>query len=214
MKNFSSSSNNLMKPKANKARSGFTLIELMVAVTIFSMVMTVAAGTMVSIVDANNKARALQSVMNNLNFAVESMTRNMMFGSKYHCGSDAENVIASNLTPANCTGDPVSPQSEMTFVHNDGQRVFTYRLNSTTGQLEVMQTGPSIINSQFVGITSSEVKINSLKFYVTGSGQESSLASSLQPRVLIVISGEAQTKDKVISEFHLQTTVSQRTLDQ
>lgn len=202
------------KSKYHKSNSsgGFTLIELMVAVTIFSIVMTVAAGTMISIVDSNNKARALQSVMNNLNFAVESMTRNMMFGYVYHCGSDAEGSTAQNLTPLNCTGDPISPQSEITFVHNDGERVFTYRLNQSTYQLEVMQTGPSISNSSFVGITSPEVKIKSLKFYVTGSGIESS--TQLQPRILIVISGEAQTKDKIISEFHLQTTVSQRTLDQ
>jgi len=41
MKNFSSSPNNLMKPKTNEFRSGFTLIEMLVSITIITVITSV-----------------------------------------------------------------------------------------------------------------------------------------------------------------------------
>jgi len=58
-------------------KNGFTLIEMLVAVSLFVFVMLIGVGVLLSIIDANRKARALSSVMNNLNFALESMSRNI-----------------------------------------------------------------------------------------------------------------------------------------
>lgn len=60
---------------------GFTLIEMMVSVAIFSIVMLVALGTILTVLDANRKAQTLSSVMGNLNLALESMTRTIKTGS-------------------------------------------------------------------------------------------------------------------------------------
>ena len=65
--NFSSSQKN----------KGFTLVEMMVSVAIFALVLVVVLGAIITIIDTNRKAQALSSVMNNLNFAVESMTRSV-----------------------------------------------------------------------------------------------------------------------------------------
>ena len=54
---------------------GFTLIELMVSVTIFIIVMVIALGSLLSISEAERKAEQLKTVMNNLNFGLESMAR-------------------------------------------------------------------------------------------------------------------------------------------
>ncbi|MFA5987507.1 MAG: type II secretion system protein, partial [Candidatus Paceibacterota bacterium] len=73
-----------MKRKINK-KAGFTLIEIMVSVAIFSVVMLIAIGALLSVNDSNRKARALRVVMDNLNFAVEDMSKKMRTGSDFYC---------------------------------------------------------------------------------------------------------------------------------
>ncbi len=54
----------------HSSQRGFTLIEMIVAVAVFSIVMVVGAGALLSIVDANRRGQAQQTVINNLNFAI------------------------------------------------------------------------------------------------------------------------------------------------
>ncbi len=64
------------KPK-HKTPGGFSLIELLVAVAIFTIVMTVAAGALITMLGVNLKNRTVVVATNNLNVAVESMSREM-----------------------------------------------------------------------------------------------------------------------------------------
>ena len=79
-------------------KRAFSLIEIMVAVAIFSVVMLVAVGSLIALIDANRKAQAIKSVMNNLNFAVESMVRNARVGTDFHCESDGTNITTVTST--------------------------------------------------------------------------------------------------------------------
>lgn len=56
-------------------KKGFTLVELMVSIALFSIVILVAISAVVTIVDVNRKSQSLTSVMTNFNFAVDAMTR-------------------------------------------------------------------------------------------------------------------------------------------
>ena len=47
---------------APTANSGFTLVEMIVAVALFAVVMLISVAALLSLVDANRKAQALQSV--------------------------------------------------------------------------------------------------------------------------------------------------------
>lgn len=69
----------------NKIRTtrGFTLIEFIVAVGIFTVVMIIAIGALLSMVDASRKTESLKSVVNNMNFAMEGMVRRIRTGSNY-----------------------------------------------------------------------------------------------------------------------------------
>ena len=72
-----------------KVNKGFTLIEILVAVAIFALVMLIAVGAVLSAVDANRKAQSLNSIVNNLSFALESMIRDMRTGKDYtSCGAN------------------------------------------------------------------------------------------------------------------------------
>lgn len=66
-----------MKYRINNKKQGFTMVEMLVSVAIFSVVITIVMGTIVTIVDTSRKARTMTEVMNNLNFSFESMTRTL-----------------------------------------------------------------------------------------------------------------------------------------
>ena len=173
-----------------KMKRGFTLIELMVAVSIFIVVMTISMGSIINVFDANRKSRSLKTVLNNLNLAVESMSKEMRFGRNYHCSSGTVTI------PQNCpSGDTL-----MSFLLSSGVQI-TYRLNSQTIEKQI---GGGV----YIAVTAPEIVIDDLVFYTIGAGA----SDSLQPKVLIKIKSHAGAAESQ-SDFTLQTLISQRTLD-
>jgi prepilin-type N-terminal cleavage/methylation domain-containing protein len=66
-----------MQNSTCKIEYGFTLIELMMAMTLFGVVTVVSTAALLSVVDASRKAQAIQSVMGNLNTALDGMVRSV-----------------------------------------------------------------------------------------------------------------------------------------
>jgi len=184
----------MMKDQRQKTK-GFTLIEMMTAVSVFLIVMTISMGAILGIFNANDKVGSLKTVMDNLNFAVETMSREVRFGSRYHCG------LGNFSVPENCAGGANS----ISFLSNDGTQQVHYRLIGTSIEKSINANNPSAI---YVPVTAPEINIQDLKFYVTGATLD-----SLQPRVVIVIKGSAGAKPSSQTEFTMQTAVSQRLLD-
>ncbi len=90
---------------------GFTLVEIVVSLMIFSVVAVVALGALVKIISVNKKAQTLQSSITNLSFALESMSREMRVGSRYRCAAvdssgyfDPGNSNGTRLVAENCPG--------------------------------------------------------------------------------------------------------------
>lgn len=193
-----------IKQKKENYREGFTLVEIMVAVSIFSIVMMVAIGAVLAIVGANKKAQSLNSVINNLNFAFEGMVRDLRTGYNYECNGN---------NPGDCITDPGG--NSISFFSSQARGNVTYSLDSET----------HTINRTFKGITSSltapEVYIESLTFYVADTEPADAL-NFRQPKILIILKGYAGSAVKELdgtvavqnsSRFSLQTLVSQRRLD-
>lgn len=180
--------------KKTKFQKGFTLLEMLVALSVFVVILTVMMGSIVSIVDSNQKSRNKTSSLDGLNFTLESMSRLIRFGTNYHCGS------TGNLyTPQDCA----SPNNSFSFRSADGSLV-TYYLSS------------GVINRTVNGgtaypLTPPDVFIQSLGFRVFGSSAYG--VDYLQPRVVMTIAGYSGSKSSTRSNFNLQTTVSQRVLD-
>jgi len=182
-----------------RKNKGFTLIEIMTALSIFIIVMTVSMGSIIGIFDTNRKSRSLKVVMGNLNIAIETMSREIRFGRNYHCELSA--TANPPFTSArNCPegGELVS------FLSNDGEQI-VYHLNNNA--IEASRDGGSTYDK----ITAPEVVIDKLTFYVLGAGMAP--LNTLQPRIYMNIGGEAGTTDKEKSAFSLQTMISQRYLD-
>lgn len=146
------------------------------------IVMLIATGSLASIIDGNNKAQSLKSAINNLNFALESMGKNIRVGTVYSSG----------------TGTGCSDNKCINFTSYKNESV-TYRWNGVDSLERCVDSC-----SAFTRMTAKEVKITHMKFYI-----EESLNP---PRVLITVSGEAGTKERLKTKFNLQTTVAQRTI--
>ncbi|MCX6718852.1 MAG: prepilin-type N-terminal cleavage/methylation domain-containing protein, partial [Candidatus Taylorbacteria bacterium] len=86
-------------------------VEMMVSLAIFSMVAVVALGAFAKIISANHKTQSLQSGLNNLNFALEGMSRELRAGKEYFCDTDTNSYDGSILTANGCSIAHVSNQA-------------------------------------------------------------------------------------------------------
>ncbi|MBI5470054.1 type II secretion system protein [Candidatus Kaiserbacteria bacterium] len=183
---------------------GFTLVEMIVSVALFSVVMLICVGALLALVGANRKVHALQSVMNNLNVTLDGMVRAIRMGSNFHCGSGATNV-----THDCANGDIIFAFEPFGSTSADIPWVYTY--DPTTKRLYRSENGGTPI-----AITAPEIIIDSMTFYVVGStrGCTVSPCDTAQPKVVIVIKGTAPVvNSKARSTFHIQVTATQRLLD-
>lgn len=189
-----------MKNYKSSKRKGFTLIELMVSISIFAMIAIVALGAIITIIDANRKARSLSTIMNNLNFSVESMTRSIKTGEKIQ-----------NVRPTSFEVKAIDFDAEDLGAEVFPRKWITYRYNATDKSIERCdgsESTPSV--SSCFPITSDQIVIKDAKFYVAGQAA----GDNVQPRIRIVIEGETTTEIRgTNSSFEIQTTVSQRKLD-
>lgn len=201
--------------RARSSHAGFTLVEMIVAVGLFSIVMLVSVGALMSLVTANRKAEALQSVMNNLNVAVDGMVRAIRIGTVYHCGEGTYTI------PADCSAGDTTFAFEPYHNASLGSVppwIYWYQVDiingKSVGRIYKSEDG---IKADGIPITAPEVSINSAKFYVLGSCSAhgtSCTPDQLQPKVLLVIEGTAGADQvRTTTTFHLQATAVQRILD-
>ncbi len=178
--------------------SGFTLIEIMVAVSIFSIVMVIAVGAVLAIVSANRKAAALNSVITNLNFAIEGMVRDLRTGHSYNCGATGP---GSNPCPeGNNSVGFFSAQynGAVGYGLSDGS-------NSSCPEGSIYKV---LKDTDVYCLTGPDVTVNQLRFHVIGT----SPGDYNQPKIIIVLNGNFIGYG-ALGNFSLQSMVSQRKLD-
>lgn len=184
--------------KYNKFKKGFTLVELIIAVTLFTVIASFSIGAVLSIFDANRRAQSTKTVVDNLNLSIENMARSVRFGGSYYCG------ISSGLTStSNCPngGDALSVTFDTSM-----RVVYRRSVNGSNGFGTIQKSENG--GSSYSDITSPDTNIQYLKFYVLDAD-----AGGEQPYVIAVIKGYVGNKATTQSSFTIQTLMSQRQLD-
>ena len=183
-------------------QKGFTLVEMIVSLAIFTIVALVAVGALVKVMDANKKSISLKTSINNLNFALESMTREMRVGRNYTCYG----VLPSTLDKNDC--DTRSGTWYLAFNSSkDGlggscKLIYIYKYdNNTIYKAEQTSCSENIASLVFYPLISPDIIISN---YILKTD------NSYQPRVFLYIKGSSGVKEKYKTEFSLQTTISQR----
>ncbi len=188
-----------MKHTSQKRNKGFTLVELMVAVSIFAIIMVMSMGAVVSILEANRKSRTLKSAMNNLNLVVESIARNVKFGTNW------------NLTGGtDCVGSGISFIDKFSIPNVTRNVSYCYVAVPGAGRIDRKIDIVGGATGSFESLTSPEINIK--RFSLTGSGLLSN--DNQQPFLILSIGGVAGSRASNQTSFDLQTAVSQRELQE
>jgi prepilin-type N-terminal cleavage/methylation domain-containing protein len=190
---------------------GFTLIELMIATSLFTVIMLMGVGSLVVSSNSSKASQKLRITVDNVNFAMESMTRELRMGTAYECGTTSVNLAAP--MPTDCPlGTPgyiiaFNPQQ----IQGVLQARVSYQLFSRTdgsGTHSLQRCEKDVLPCS--EIVSPDVDVQTLKFFVKGSKFD----DNIQPSVEILIKGVVNIKNKNMSKsFTLQTMASQRSAE-
>lgn len=215
---------------------GFTLVEMIVALAVFSVVVTIAVGALLVLIASNEQLQQEQSVMTNLSFALDSMAREIRTGTSYYCNS----AMAVGTLP---TGEKIFKDGEMldqeetldcpngnssghryqgiSFVEG-GQSItqladtrIVYFFNNDPSSSDRGKIFRRIEGGDAQSIVSSGIYIEEAEFYVSGStplNPSSGLGEESQPSVTIFIKARA-LDDPTAKPYYIQTSITQRALD-
>ena len=189
---------------------GFTLIEMIVSLAVFSIVIAIAVGALLMLIANNKKVQNEQSVMTNLSFALDSMTREIRTGTDYYC---VDSIPADAFDIDDWTGgDDCSTNGDIgiAFVEagdsiTAGDSRIAYFYDASEQKLYRKVGGD---DSQ--SIVSSGIEILDADFFITGADRLTD-GNTSQPSVTIRI--EAQEVGGGEKTYFIQTAVTQRQLD-
>lgn len=199
-----------MQSKTKKQNTGYTIIETMIAVSLFIVVVMAGMGALLNANLLHGKSQNMRSIMDNLSFIMEDMSKNLRTGSDYHCFSGT--VPSGSPDPQSCDdgGTGISFKS-----HPDEEQWVYYKDVTANGFGIFKKVG----TADAVQLTPDEVVIDNSVSPFSVLGAEPYLSSCTspsdcqQPFVTIRLVGKIRLKEGVETPFSLQTSVSQRMID-
>lgn len=175
--------------KDKNKKDGFTLVEMMVSVSLFVIVAMVVSVAFVTLANIYRKIQSNRAVIDNINFMMDTISYELREGKEWEV---EVGDTCSNGKPSCYTAISFTRLDDTPSVGND--RV-TYKLEDQS----VYQV---VDNGIPVSLNSPEVRIDAFEIYTNPD-----LAAS---KATIIIHGIAQATPKITTDFTLQTTVSQR----
>lgn len=162
---------------------GYTLIELIIAVGLFALIMTLASEAYLVMIGINRQTQGIATGINNLSFALETMTRTIRTGTNYSCNSSGDcSNGGANFSVRNSSGVTIN-----------------YALSA------------AVITQNGVALTDPSVTISSLMFYASGTAKPPS--DYLQSRVTIIVSGTVSSGPGKTEAFTVETGATMRGSD-
>lgn len=175
----------------SRRQKGFTLIELMVAIGLFAVVMTLATGAYLTMINVNRRAQALATGVDSLSFSIETMTREIRTGSSYACTN----------------GQPVC--TSFSFVDTARETV-TYSLNA--GAKTLTRTTPT---SSYTLNDPTVAQITTFFVYLYGPASYSASGNTdtEQARVHILLTARVLADAGQYKTFTIETAATMRGSD-
>lgn len=196
--------NNLRKNK-----QGLTIIELLVAIFIFSILLTIIMGIYVAFSNSQNRTQIAQRLLNDAQYALESMAREVRSDKVYYDYVDCDTEI--NIT--NITDCVILQKADGTIVafgvEPDGggiPEVISYFVKNGS----TWSNGGSVFD-----ISQNDAAIDSINFIIspTAPGTDPLTSDSANQNPLVTIELQISTNASQSFEqvsYNLQTSVSPR----
>lgn len=177
-------------------KNGFTLLEMVVSLGIFSVLIILALGIVLGVSNAQLKAANIQAIQDNIRFSLELITKELRTGTNYE--------LTDYGTACGRVGDP---DSEISFNTSLGEKRVYYLDQSgvimrITGGTDCQRARP---------FTSEEVVVERLIFRLRGEKQG---PTDGQPMVTVSLTARSRDSKLILeSKMNLQTTVVGRLRD-
>lgn len=184
---------------------GITLIELIVALSIFALIVPVATGLLVSIMQNQRSLLTQQDLLNQANYAVEYMGRAMRDAIK-SSGTDCLSKTGENYEAADCGGGIGTGIKFINHTDNDSCQEFC--LSGPNGYLEEIKN-----NGAATALTPGNYAVASFKIIISPDPSNIPASPKYQPRVTFYLDLKENTQASNPPEVKIQTTVSQRNLN-
>lgn len=200
---------------------GFTLVELLVVLGLFSSIATLSLGTLFNAQTINGRLQETQAILDNINLSSQTIVRDIRFGSEFYCGVYMPAPLP--LVRRDCAygADGSAGGHVLIFKSpdaiNDKDRVSYYVKNGILYKDDYPFGGATTTQQ----MTSDDVNIISLIYYVEGaytsdgSSDYGNLSDLKQPLITLLISGVTKPANAAIipTPFNLETVISVRDID-
>jgi len=189
---------------------GYSLIEILVAVAIFTIVVAGPTGFFVSSLKGQIKSLASQKLLDNTSYTLEYISRSLRMAKKEIGCLDINDPTTCPCLKTQGYGfnyeNPDGDISAIRFINYNGEcQEFFWDKNDNRLKESKNEATP-------VALTSEELEIISLKFNLSGESQD----DTDQPRVTLFLDLKGGKGQKILElrpEIKIQTTISQRNLD-
>jgi prepilin-type N-terminal cleavage/methylation domain-containing protein len=181
----------------SRIQKGFTLLEMLVSLALFSVVMVIVAAAYLNLINLDRQTRATNDVVNNLSFAIDNMARSIRTGTTYTC------------IPGDLNGNGTCSQ----FSFYDANNCFnTYSVVSSVlvdSVTDPKGTGKCLVGTN-VPLTASNVTVTAATFYVRNVGS----GDGLEPYVTFIVQGSiyVDAAHPAIT-FAIQTSANERGIE-
>jgi len=188
--------------------AGFTLVEMLVAITIFIIVITIIMGLLVSAVRTQRQNLAYQELLDQTSYVMEYMSRSIRMAMK-------DDIRIWGLEPKSCLvadkanyefddSDPLHPCLKFRNYHNQCQEFCLEDIGDGRRKLvEKIESGAS------VDLTSPGLNVFSFDVVDPTNSWQQPPANNNQPLVSIFLEIEGREDTRI----RIQTSISQRNLD-
>ncbi len=187
---------------------GFTLVEILVALAIFSFVITIGTGALVTLSNTNHSAQLSRKTVDNVDYIMDDIVRELRLGKNYHCIDEGNMDTLNERDAADCT----KGSSKIAFTNiltGDLIKYYVEPFTTTAGTKYVLKKEVTGTNPLSTQLSALNIDIRKIRFYVSGSKSTDYKAS----QVLITLQAELKKGSRFSSLVDLQTTVAQRALD-
>jgi type II secretory pathway component PulJ len=184
---------------------GFTLVETLVSVTLFTFVSFVSISALFQMQALNTKLKVSKNIYNNIYFTNDIITNEIRQGSNF----ENKDYYTNPASPIDCNST-VGDDSCIVFdylnvgVNNSSERR-GYYLNSDNRLVRYNVSGSTVSQDT---ITSENLNIETLKFILQGTSTYSFNGDTQQPSIKIIIKGN--TTNDPQTPFYTEGIITQR----
>lgn len=182
-------------------KKGYTLIEILVAISIFFIVIAAPTGLFVGSLKGQQKALSTQELLDNVSYNLEYISRAIRMAKKDLAGDCIEE--GSNYE------NPGYNISKIRFLNYRGHCQEFLLYNDRLG-IKISTDEDEENLGEFLPLTSDDLEIESVKFQL--SGQKQGDIFQPQATIFLKIRGKGLSPE-LQPEIKIQTTITQRNLD-